>query len=351
MSKPHVSSAVMTHPVRLEQAKGLAARLGLDGLALDPEPDGPPSALRTAVVAWAAADPEADHHLVVQDDVDAPDELLEIVAEAAARFPDEALVYYTNWHARNGAAARLAALAGASWVRAVPDEFTPSLAVCLPTATAAAFRAFARDSDERHDDELFSVFFRARGRGRMALLAVPNIVEHIGTSSINGHAAQGIRLAVCPTPAADAAPLLAKGRVLEEPGWIPYMRYGEGYIRLVGQEHGADGGRGHHRWREALPATGLSEETVRAARDAHLPERLAAEVARTFGESFAEELWIHCLLLGRQAAHAARRLGPPRPACPPPPSTGCGTPPSPPRAPPASRRSAAPRPGPPRSAR
>ncbi|MFI2736867.1 hypothetical protein [Streptomyces sp. NPDC018711] len=309
MSKPHVSSAVMTHPVRLGQAKDLAARLRLDRLAVDPDPDGPPSALRTAVVAWAAADPEADHHLVVQDDVDAPDELLEIVAEAAARFPDEALVYYTNWHARNGAAARLAALAGASWVRAVPDEFTPSLAVCLPTATAAAFRAFARGSDERHDDELFSVFFR--GRGRMGLLAVPNIVEHIGTSSINGHAAQGIRLAVCPTPAADAAPLLAKGRVLEEPGWIPYMRYGEGYIRLVGQEHGPDGGRGHHRWREALPATGLSVETVRAARDAHLPERLAAEVARTFGDSFAEELWTHCLLLGRQAAHAARRLGPP----------------------------------------
>ncbi|MFF8375401.1 hypothetical protein ACF07V_04575 [Streptomyces sp. NPDC015661] len=306
MSGPHLSSAVMTHPVRLDQAKELAARLRLDHLAVDPDPDGPPSALRTALVAWAAADPEAGHHLVVQDDVDAPAELLEIVARAAARFPDEALVFYTNWHARNGATARLAALAGATWVRAVPDEFTPSLAVCLPTATAAAFRAFARDSDERHDDELFSVFFR--GRGRMSLLAVPNIVEHIGTSSINGHAAQGIRLAVCPTPATDATPLLDRGSVLEEPGWVPYMRYGEGYIRLVGQEHGPDGGRGHHRWREALPATGLTEEMVRAARDAHLPEGLAAGVAGTFGRPFAEELWTHCLLLGRQAAHAARRL-------------------------------------------
>ncbi|MFF5711650.1 hypothetical protein [Streptomyces sp. NPDC012756] len=307
MTDRHVSSAVMTHPVRLGQAQDLVDRLRLDRLALDPDPDGPPSALRTALVAWSAAAPGAGHHLVVQDDVDAPAELLEIVARAADRFPDEALVFYTNWHARNGAAARLAALAGASWVRAVPDEFTPSLAVCLPTATAAAFRAFARDSEERHDDELFTVFFR--GRGRMSLLAVPNVVEHIGTSSINGHAAQGIRLAVCPTPAADAAPLLARGRVLEEPGWVPYMRYGEGCIRLVGQENGPDGGRGHQRWTEALPATGLTEETVRAARDAHLPERLAAEVARTFGRPFAEELWTHCLLLGRQAAHAARRLG------------------------------------------
>ncbi|TXS71655.1 hypothetical protein EAO76_20875, partial [Streptomyces sp. sk2.1] len=177
----------MTHPVRLAQAQDLAARLRLDGLALDPDPQGPPSALRTALVAWSAAAPGASHHLVVQDDVDAPAELLEIVARAATRFPDEALVFYTNWHARNGAAARLAALAGAGWVRAVPDEFTPSLGVCLPVDTAAAFRAYARDSAERHDDELLSVFFR--GRGRMSLLAVPNIVEHIGTSSINGHAA------------------------------------------------------------------------------------------------------------------------------------------------------------------
>ncbi|MCX4851208.1 hypothetical protein [Streptomyces sp. NBC_00893] len=308
MTEVHVSSAVMTHPVRLTQAQDLAARLRLDGLALDPDPEGPPSALRTALVAWAAVDPGASHHLVVQDDVDAPTELMEIVGRAAARFPDEALVFYTNWHARNGAAVRIAALAGACWVRAVPDEFTPSLGVCLPSGTAAGFREYARDSAERHDDELLSVFFR--GRGRMSLLSVPNIVEHIGTSSINGHAAQGIRLAVCPTSAADAAPLLARGRVLEEPGWIPYMRYGEGYIRLDGQERGADGGRGHHRWRDALPATGLTEELVREARAAHMPDGLAADVARSFGRDFAEELWIHCLLLGRQAARAARRLGP-----------------------------------------
>ncbi|MFI0935157.1 hypothetical protein ACH4RG_25995 [Streptomyces sp. NPDC021019] len=300
----------MTHPVRLVQAQHLAARLRLDGLAIDPDPNGPPSALRTALVAWSAAAPEASHHLVVQDDVDAPVELLEIVARAVARFPDEALVFYTNWHARNGSAARLAALAGASWVRAVPDEFTPSLGVCLPARTAADFRADVRGSAERHDDELLSVFFR--GRGRMSLLAVPNIVEHIGTSSINGHAAQGIRRAACPTSAADADLLLSRGGVLEEPGWIPYMRYGEGYIRLVGQEHGPDGGRGHHRWRDALPSTGLTEGAVIAAREAHLPPDLAAEVARTFGSGFAEELWTHCLLLGRQAARASRRLGPAR---------------------------------------
>ncbi|MEU8762398.1 hypothetical protein [Streptomyces sp. NPDC048659] len=307
MPTVRLSSVVMTHPVRLEQARELAGRLRLDGLALDPAPDGPPSALRTALVAWAAAAPGASHHLVVQDDVSAPEELTALVGRAAGRFPAEALVFYTNWHARNGGAARLAALAGAGWVRAVPDEFTPSLAVCLPVATAAEFRRFAEGSAERHDDELLSVFFRARGP--MSLIAVPNVVEHIGTSSINGHAAQGIRLAVCPLDAADAGPVLEHGPVLEEPGWIPYMRYGEGYVRLVGQERAPDGGRGHHPWREALPHTGIGAEDVRGAVADAMPKELADEVAHRFGRAFAEELWIHCLLLGRQAAGAARRLG------------------------------------------
>ncbi|MGW0536819.1 hypothetical protein [Streptomyces sp. NPDC003032] len=309
VSAVRISSAVMTHPVRKDQAEELADRLGLGGLALDPDPDGTPSALRTALVAWAAADSGATHHLVVQDDVAAPPGLLDLVAHCVARFPGEALVFYTNWHARNGAASRLAALAGAAWVRAVPEEFTPSLAICLPTDEAAEFRRFARDSSERHDDEMLSVFFRARGR--MGLLAVPNVVEHIGTSSINGHAAQGIRLAACPMDAAGAEGMLRGGWVLEEPGLLPYMRYGEGYLRPACQEAAADGRREHVRWRDALPVAGLTQERVRDVVDVEMPSDLTAGVARLFGALFAEELWTHCLLLGRQAADAARRHAPP----------------------------------------
>ncbi|WP_179199663.1 hypothetical protein [Streptomyces sp. NRRL B-24572] len=132
MTTTHLSSAVMTHPVRLAQAKELVARLGVDHLVVDPDPDGPPSALRTALVAWAAADPGAGHHLVVQDDVDAPAEFLETVARAAARFPDEALVYYTNRHARNGAAA----LAGASGSGPSPTSSPlPRPSACRPRRT------------------------------------------------------------------------------------------------------------------------------------------------------------------------------------------------------------------------
>ncbi|WP_234430644.1 hypothetical protein [Streptomyces sp. NRRL F-4489] len=304
MSTVALSSAVMTHPVREEQAAALAARLGLGGLARDPEPQGPPSALRTALVAWAARTAEAGHHLVVQDDVAAPPELLELVAGSVDRFPDEALIFYTNWHARNGAAARLAALAGAGWVRAVPEEFAPTLAICLPVRAADAFRAFAAGSGERHDDEVMAAFLRSEGRS--GLLAVPNVVEHIGTSSINGHAAQGVRLAVCPVGAAEARPLLGRGWVLEELDWLPYMRYGEGYLRPAGFERDADPRR-HLRWPEALPGTGLTEGQVWDAVRRHRPADAAAEVGRLFGDGFADELWIHCLLLGRQADEAARR--------------------------------------------
>lgn len=72
-------------------------------------------------------------------------------------------MFHTDWHPRNGGTARLAALAGAGWVRAVPDEFTPSLAVRLPLDTVEDFPRFAADSAERHD-ELFSAFARTAVR-------------------------------------------------------------------------------------------------------------------------------------------------------------------------------------------
>lgn len=299
---PRVSASVMTHPVRRAQAEELAALLGIGNLAVDPDPGAGPSALRTALVAWGQADPAATHHLMVQDDVAAPAALLDLVTAAAARFPEDALVFYTNWHARNGALSRLAALAGAAWVRGVPQEFTPTLAVCLPVETAARYREFGARSSDRHDDEVLSAFLRPGGR--MALLAVPNVTEHTGTSSINGHAAQGVRKAACPVDEATARPLLAHGPVLERPDWLPYMRNGEGYLQLSwGTEPCA-----HIPWREALAQTGVSEEALRELEAAHRPAGAAREVAGAFGDRYAEELWLHAVLLGAQARAMAGRL-------------------------------------------
>ncbi|MCT2591777.1 hypothetical protein LHJ74_18055 [Streptomyces sp. N2-109] len=306
MTGVRISSAVMTHPLRKAQAEELVARLGLDGLALDPAPQEEASALRTALVAWSAMPEGATHQLVMQDDVAAPPEFPALVARCAARFPDEALVFYTNWHARNGAAVRLAALAGAGWVRAVPEEFTPTLATCLPAALVREFREFARGrvEEERHDDEVLAQFLRRRGRP--ALLAVPGVVEHIGTSSINGHAAQGVRRVACPVDIADAARLLPEGWVLEDIDWLPYMRYGAGYLREGARQPESDGTRPHVGWQEALPGTGLTEERLRYLAGENRPFT-ATEVSWLFGAGFANELWTHCLLLGRQAVVASRQ--------------------------------------------
>ncbi|WP_037973751.1 hypothetical protein [Streptomyces sp. NRRL WC-3742] len=304
---PRVSASVMTHPVRRAQAEELAARLGVGNLAVDPDPDAGPSALRTALVAWGQAEATATHHLMVQDDVAAPADLIDLVTRAAARFPEDALVFYTNWHARNGALSRLAALAGAAWVRGVPQEFTPTLAVCLPVEMAARYREFGRRSTDRHDDEVLSAFLRPGGR--MALLAVPNVTEHTGTSSINGHASQGVRKAACPVDEATARPLLAHGPVLERPDWLPYMRNGEGYLQLSwGTESSA-----HIPWREALPHTGMSEEALRGLEASHRPAEAVRAVADAFGDRYAEELWLHAVLLGAQAEAVAGRLGADRP--------------------------------------
>src|SRR5213079_488995 len=122
MTDVRISSAVMTHPRRLPRARELAATLGLDAVVVDPDPDGPPSALRTALAAWGAAAPGATHHLVLQDDVSAPASLRDLVRRSVRRHPADALAFYAAWNTRNGSAVRLAALVGAGWVRGVPEE-------------------------------------------------------------------------------------------------------------------------------------------------------------------------------------------------------------------------------------
>src|SRR5262245_1863058 len=66
-----ISTAVMAHPARREQAEQLQRRhpeLNAE-IVFDPDPDGKPATLRTAVAAWSRIREGATHHFVMQEDV------------------------------------------------------------------------------------------------------------------------------------------------------------------------------------------------------------------------------------------------------------------------------------------
>ncbi|CAG7602235.1 Nucleoside-diphosphate-sugar epimerase [Actinacidiphila bryophytorum] len=202
---PRLSGAVMAHPRRRREAEVLA---GLDAtgrlrVVLDPEPEGPPTALRTAAAAWAAVEPGATHHLVLQDDVQLADGFFEHAAEAARVAPDDAVAFYTNWNSRNGAAVRAAALTGASWAEAL-DEYAPCVALMLPAQVAAGYGGFAAGDGAGWPYDVL-MYRHLRASGTRLRIAVPNTVEHSGLPSIAGNAAHGLRRAAVFAAAAPGA--------------------------------------------------------------------------------------------------------------------------------------------------
>jgi hypothetical protein len=192
-----LSASVLAHPSRAQRAQRLIDHTPNGGfsLVLDPDPDGPPSALRTALAAWRSIDPEATHHLVVQDDMILSAGLFERAQRAAAAMPDAALSFFALWDSRNGGAVRLGALAGARWV-AAGSEYTPSAILLLPRAVAAGFVDFAeRRLNTWPDDILMHQYLRATGVA--SYVAVPNSGEHADVPSISGNRFRGPRKAVC----------------------------------------------------------------------------------------------------------------------------------------------------------
>lgn len=301
-----LKSVVMAHPAREAYARGLANSLGFDRVVLDPDPGAGPAPLRTALVAWSTFPMDGTHQILVQDDV-AAGPILPELAVAVRSHPDSVIALYANWDSRNGAMVRLAALAGASWAEAVPEEYCPTLALVMPTGLAAAFVAHARSMDHGLDDEALSSFVRASGC--QALITVPNLFEHLGDASLVGNDSQGIRRAACYTAAPDAAGRLAGGWTLTCVPFLPYMRFGLSHL-LLDQDAGGIRRREHLLWRDALSAPSPVVERISALAEHRSSARGWKEVVRLFGDSFGTELWIHCLLLGWQVESILRRRSP-----------------------------------------
>ncbi|MBB5078751.1 hypothetical protein [Nonomuraea endophytica] len=215
----------MSHPKRAQAARDLSRRLDGADVVTDPSQAGTPSPLRTSVHAWRAADPGATHHLVVQDDVVPCENFLRRVRQGIRLFPDAVLAFYANWSSMNGAAVRLAAAAGATWVQEVGGEYFPTLAVVMPAAYVADYVAFAEPYTAwwGDDDEVMTEFVLARGLD--AYVSVPNLVEHGEQDSVAGNGSHGIRQAACYLPdpghthealahSIELIPWLTKGRAI-----------------------------------------------------------------------------------------------------------------------------------------
>src|SRR4051794_30188239 len=152
----------MTHPRRLEQATAVAAGVhGGVSIVVDPEPDGPRSALRTTLKAWSSIPDGATHQLLLQDDIVPSAGMWEQAKAAVRAEPGAALAMLAFWQSRNGGAVRLAALRGARWARPV-NEYFPTPALILPADVARAFVGYARAAgDAWPEDQLMYRFLKS----------------------------------------------------------------------------------------------------------------------------------------------------------------------------------------------
>jgi hypothetical protein len=297
MSAVRLSAAVMTHPRRLALAGALARSLeDLPSVAVDPDPDAPPAALRSAILAWEAVPEWATHHLVLQDDALPARDLLATAAAAAERLPDAALAFYTHWFSWNGARTRIAARAGRGWCELISGEYLPTVALLLPRAAALEFASFARSAPgSPPDDETMAVFVRRRRLS--AYVSVPNAVEHADVASL---VAAGSRIgqhhSACFVPDLPDGARPSGTLGLAEVPFLPHLVLGE--VSSVTEILPGVWSPTH--WLDACWGLGLDEGPVwdgYAAATGALPSA-GREVAGAAGGRLLSSLWLAAYLEG-----------------------------------------------------
>ncbi|WP_139190954.1 hypothetical protein [Actinokineospora iranica] len=278
-----MTGSVMTHPARGDAAKRIVAQApaGMLSVVTDPDPTGPPTAVRTAVAAWESVPASSTHHLVVQDDMlfatGAFDRLLQAVSAA----PDAALALYSMWDSRNAAAVRLGALSGAGWVSAV-NEYTPTGALVLPRAVAAGFADDVRRHPSNWPDDILMHRYLRR-EGVRCLVAVPTLAEHQDAPSIVGNAFRGLRKSPCFLPVVRPGPQRIDFGV---PSVVPFFKNGVAQCVVRSNDMRSD------RWlhleiSDYLGGLGVPERHLRPRAPAELDNVDPAVVRGTWLTAFA----------------------------------------------------------------
>lgn len=170
-----LTASVMTHPLRATRAESLCSELGPEHAwaAVDPHPQGPPSALRSARVAFAQAAREKEgHHLVLQDDVILSSGFVDAVQDAVTEFPESALSFFLEWGSRTAYLARWAAFTGADAVSVI-NPYMPTLAMVLPRRIAVELARFLELQGRANEPDDREVLRFLRGAGIPMLVMVP----------------------------------------------------------------------------------------------------------------------------------------------------------------------------------
>jgi hypothetical protein len=210
-----ISTAVMAHPARREQAEQLVRRHPeLDAtIAFDPDPGGAPATLRTAAAAWSQVRDDATHHLVLQEDVQLCRGFNAALYQALSVAPEGAIALFNSWVMSTAQAVRQAALCGASWTPTV-DPWSPTQALLLPADAARGFAPYTeRYSADKPDNRAMAEYLA--DRGLITYVAIPNLAEHRPTPSLLlNDLLYGVRDSVLFPPSAEVGPVPFTDRIV-----------------------------------------------------------------------------------------------------------------------------------------
>lgn len=195
-----------THPSR---ARAAAIRLGNLGVrfqyVLDPDPDGPPSAIRTYRRALEAAAANTGRPtLILQDDAIPHPQIARFAAVIADRHAGKlAALYVGSIHACRREML-LAHKRGRRFVNMPLRHFIPTVALVWPAGVAEQLLAWLdenpRRPDRYQDDEVVKEWRVANGRSPVpAIGVIPSLVRHDNAMpSLLNHGHHGARDAMIP---------------------------------------------------------------------------------------------------------------------------------------------------------
>jgi len=189
----------MTHPRRRQWAARLATSIDAT-LIQDPDPAGPPSALRCAMEAWTRPiSGRYSHRLVVQDDALLCQNFLAAARIMLTRYPTAMIAFYVGnahpggWHYHTAARR-------CEHVCPLPlHHFVPTVCLAMPIPVAEAWAAWTQANvvpGYPYDDEAFRMYREVSHVP--ALATIPCLAQHTNHQpSLIGHQHHGRRQAAC----------------------------------------------------------------------------------------------------------------------------------------------------------